>query len=64
MRHHAQCYHFRQMNEIESTDLYIVLETPQSGAIEYLINGMEDSIDKALSTFLIPKISKRIKRFK
>ena len=51
--------HFRQMNEIESTDLYIVLETPQSGAIEYLINGMEDSIDKAL--FHIPK-SQNLKR--
>ncbi|MAK46351.1 MAG: hypothetical protein CMI24_03720 [Opitutae bacterium] len=47
------------MNEIESTDLYIVLETPQSGAIEYLINGMEDSIDKAL--FHIPK-SQNLKR--
>ena len=51
--------HFRQMNEIESTYLYIVLETPQSGAIEYLINGMEDSIDKAL--FHIPK-SQNLKR--
>lgn len=51
--------HFRQMNEIESTDLYIVLETPHSGAIEYLINGMEDSIDKAL--FHIPK-SQNLKR--
>ena len=48
-----------QMNEIESTYLYIVLETPQSGAIEYLINGMEDSIDKAL--FHIPK-SQNLKR--
>ena len=51
--------HFRQMNEIENTYLYIVLETPQSGAIEYLINGMEDSIDKAL--FHIPK-SQNLKR--
>lgn len=50
---------FRQMNEIESTYLYIVLETPQSGAIEYLINGMEDSIDKAL--FHLPK-SNNLKR--
>ena len=33
--------------------------TPKSGAIEYLINGMEDSIDKAL--FHIPK-SQNLKR--
>ncbi len=49
---HNAC-HFRRMNEIKSTYLYLVLETPQSGAIEYLINGMEDSTDKTL--FHLPK---------
>ena len=50
---------FRSMNEQAKSILYIVIETPDSGAFEFLDISLKDSSEETFFYLPHPKIRKR-----